>query len=236
MKVLKFFLILLLFNICPLFADEYNTYEYDDPNYTRLFLTPTAETVKKGSAYVGVTEVVLFQYAYGITDSTQFGVSFPIYPVAAAFVLKNEIYNRDNKILSFQLGLGTPLVISKDFGGVGLMGGMIFSNGNRNKRFTISSNFIGTISKGDDNFFGILIGAGYERRTSERVKWIFEFTALPVFINGEFQSESPRGITIGPRFFGRNFAADLGFLFPLHSFSGDLVYIFFPVFNFAYHF
>ncbi len=93
--------------------DETSTYEYDDPNYTRLFLTPTAETIKKGRAYVGVTEVVLFQYAYGITDSTQFGVSFPIYPVAAAFVLKNEIYNRDNKIFSFQFGLGTPLIISK---------------------------------------------------------------------------------------------------------------------------
>jgi hypothetical protein len=77
---------------------------------------------------------------------------------------------------------------------------------------------------------------GYETRTSERVKWLFEFTALPAFVDGEFIDEFPRGITMGPRFFGKNFAADIGFLFPLQSFSGDLVYLILPVFNFAYHF
>ncbi len=235
MKSIYLILIVLFFTINTSIAEE-TTYEYDDPNYTRLFLTPTAETVKKGGAYVGITEILLFQYAYGITDSTQIGVSFPIYPVAAAFIFKNELYNRDNKIFSFQLGVGTPLFFSEEFTGVGLMGGLIFSNGTRNQRFTISSTFIGVISSEGDNSFVILIGAGYETRTSEKVKWIFEFTALPVFFNGELESDFPRGITIGPRFFGRNFAADLGFLFPLQTFRGELVYLVFPVFNFAYHF
>ncbi len=217
-------------------AEEEIPYEFSDPNYTRLFLTPTAETIKKGNAYVGITEVVLFQYAYGITDSIQVGITFPIYPVAAGFVMKNEIYNRENKIFSFLFGVGTPLFFSEEFVGVGLTGGLIFSNGTRDRRFTISSHVLGTISSEEDTFFGILIGAGYEIRTSERVKWIFEFTALPVFINGKFEDDFPRGITIGPRFFGRNFAADIGFFFPLQSIRGEVKYFILPVFNFAYHF
>lgn len=216
--------------------EETSTYEFTDPNYTRLFLTPTAETVKKGRAYVGITEVVLFQYAYGINDSTQIGVTFPVYPVAGAFVLKNELFNRENKIFSFQFGIGTPFFFTDEFAGVGLMGGLIFSNGTRDRRFTISSNFIGTISNGEDNFFGLLIGMGYETRASERIKWIFEFTALPFSLDGKFESNSPRGITVGPRFFGKNFATDLGFFFPVQTFSDELVYLIFPVFNFAYHF
>jgi hypothetical protein len=235
MKKLKTILLILMAGITLSLRAEETTYEFTDPNYTRLFFTPTAETIKKGRAYVGVTEFLLFQYAYGITDSAQMGVTvFPFFP-SAAFVFKNEIVNSQNNILSLQFGIGTPLIFSEDFSGVGFMGGLIYSNGTRDKRFTISSTFIGTISNADDTFAGAIIACGFETRTSERVKWLFELSLVPVFIDGKLEADFPRGITIGPRFFGKNFAADLGFTFPLQRF-GNTVYFILPVFNFAYHF
>lgn len=211
-------------------------YEYSDPNYTRLFLTPTAETLKRGRAYVGITEIVLFQYAYGLSDNSQVGVTvFPFYPTAGV-VFKSELIHTRDDIFSFQFGGGMPLIMTGEFSGAGMIGGFIYTRGNRDDRFTIGTNFFGIITNNEDNLVGALLNFGYEVRTSERVKWLFELALTPAFVGGEFANDFPRGITIGPRFFGRNFASDLGFFFPLQTFKGSVTYYAIPVINFAYHF
>lgn len=235
MKCLVTLLFVSVFFFHPALAEE-TIYEYDDPNYTRLFLTPTAETLKKGNAYFAVTEILLFQYAYGVTDSTQIGLSALPYPPIVNFNLKTELINKDNKIFSFLIGFGTPLIFEAGQTILGFQGGFIFSSGTRDSRFTFSTIYLGGFVFGDgsENLSGLALSAGFEKRTSEHMKLLFELTGVPSFINGEFADDFPRGFIFGPRFFGKEFAADVGFLFPLQSLGG--YYFILPVVNIAYHF
>jgi hypothetical protein len=199
-------------------------YRRVDPNQTRLFIAPTARTLKAGQAYLSVYEIFFPVVGVGITNFLLFEGGISLLP------LKEQLYYINLKLTPIQVD---KFSISVGGAHLGVTGGD-FSFGM----------FYGGISFGSsESSLGIGVGL-----PSTKI-WEFDLKFEPVFVIGGgiqvsnsvklvsenwiWNLESSQIYPIfGIRFFGEKLAADLGFIY----ISGAEGFPFFPWLGFTYNF
>jgi hypothetical protein len=204
-------------------------YRRVDPNQTRLFIAPTARTLKGGQAYLSVYEIFFPVVGVGITNFLLFEGGISLFPFA-----KEQLYYVNLKLTPIQVD---KFSISVGGAHLGVTGGDI--------GFGM---FYSGISFGSsESSLGIGVGFPYLGRI-----WDFklEFSSEPVFVIGggiqvsnsvKLVSENwiltfefPQSVfpIFGIRFFGEKLAADLGFIY-ISRVEG---FPFFPWLGFTYNF
>lgn len=176
-------------------------YRPPDPNYTRLFFSPTGRSLKTGKGYFADYQVVFPGFAYGMTD--KFSIGGGIFPFSTG---------------DFFMGWVTPkmgIVETDDYAiAVGVLS-ILITGGNNNFNAGIIYG-VGTWGSPDKAItvglgYGYaeseiadkpMVMIGYEKRIGKRTKflsenWIFPGVDDPLF-------------SIGLRWFGEKLAVDFG--------------------------
>ncbi len=195
-----------------------------DPNGTRAFLMPTANTIPAGSGYVADYELFFFTAAFGVTDWLMVNAGTLLIPVSLAdevidYGVKARIYEvPDRFALAGGLQMLTPLSVGES---MGIVYG-VASFGNRDTKLNIAFGRAFSTLGGSSN----VVGISGDARVSSSIKLLAEFWILPDV------NWSP--LVIGVRFFGSHLAGDLGLLYPLGVSWGSPIGI--PVVNIVYNF
>ncbi|MCX8056746.1 MAG: hypothetical protein N3F03_03935 [Ignavibacteria bacterium] len=176
-----------------------NRFARIDPSKTKLFLSPTAQTLSSGSGYVSVYEIFFPSFAYGVTDYLMIGVSSSIIPSfefkdqMKSVSLKFKVLDKDELKVSAGINYFSFLETSfTPFYGVATYYGFPVS---------VTMGLGSGLTK--DKFINagfVLLGFHYQ--LSNRISLISE----NVFITKEVNPSMIFGI----RFFGNHFAIDLG--------------------------
>jgi len=176
-------------------------YRPPDPNYTRLFFSPTGRSLKAGNGYFSDYQVVFPGVAYGMTD--KFAIGGGIFPFSTG---------------DFFMGWFTPkmgIVETEEYAiAVGLLS-ILISGGNNNFNLGI---IYGVATWGQpDKAITVGLGygyeeseiadkpmvmIGYEKRIGKRTKLLSENWIIPGVDDPLF--------SIGLRWFGEKLAADFG--------------------------
>lgn len=175
-------------------------YRERDPNTTRLFFAPTGRTLDQGDGYFADYYIFFPFVAYGITDRLTLAAGASIFPGAESQLV----------YIAPKLGLYRAPKLNVSVGGI-----YVTIPGEEE---SISAAYAGATWGNNDNAFTFLGGmafgggestpgfiAGFERRISGSVKIIGEGWFFP-----EMEEDLVVPIVIGPRFFGRKIAVDLG--------------------------
>lgn len=209
---------------------------FTNPNNVRLFLSPTARPIPKGTGYVADYMLFLPYVAYGITDhvSLEGGISF-----IPGLGFGQFIYYRPK--LAYQIARNVSL-------GGGLMGAFSLPLGYMD---AFAANFlfgVGTFGSPD---YSVTVGLAYGAITE--IGYGTEWMELPgIMLGGEFRVA--RGVSIvtenyyvpdiyeeaglisyGLRFFGEQFSVNVGFVVPIEDYI-DEIFPGIPVLAVAYHF
>lgn len=192
-----------------------------DLSETRLFFGPTARTLPRGVGYVSVYELVLPFVGYGVTDRvTLAGGVLPFFgeeiPVIGYFAPKIQVVSRDR----VQAAVGGLAFVSTDSEeSVGIVFGVASFGRSSDSSVSLGAGFG---YAGSDLASTPVLMAGWERRTSRRVKLISE--------NWIFPGEGVI-LTLGTRFIGEHMSADLGLGAPAFG-EGAIL---FPLVNFVWN-
>jgi len=191
-----------------------------DPNQTRLFFGPTARSLKKGSGYLAVYEIIMPFLGVGITDNfilaggTPFtfgeGDSRPFWLAPKYTFLNTE---------TTQAAVGVLAFVVEDHS-AGIFYGVLTKGG------TKASATVGLGYGYVDDELAEKPAAmfGGEIRASRRLKLVTENYLFPGG-DGVF--------SIGPRFIGDRLTADLGLMAPMGWDDGFFI---FPLVNFVLNF
>jgi hypothetical protein len=201
-------------------------FAFNDPNTTRTFLMPTAQTLPAGRGYVGVFELFLLTFAWAPVDNVMLNGGLVLLPIP----LEDQILNFGLKIGFGELarevavGAGVQFLTIPGEDPVG-MGYGVISLGNANHKLNIGAGFGFELDNGNttDPVFAI----SGDARLSESAKIIAEAWIFPV---GDFFVP----FMLGFRFFGKNLSGDIGLMYPIgEEFSSPVG---FPVGNLIYTF
>ena len=192
-----------------------------DPNPTRLFFGPTARSLKQGTGYVGVYEILLPFVQVGVTDRISFGAGTPlIFGDGSAHPFwitpKVQVYASE----SVQASVGVMHFLNVGDGTLGIA----YVVGTRG---TADSAVTGGVGYAYDRSYNSKNGAavvmiGGEHRVTRGMKIL---TENYVFNGGGI-------LTGGVRWMGERFAADLAMVVPT---DGGTT-IAFPLVNVVYSF
>lgn len=192
-----------------------------DLNETRLFFGPTARTLARGVGYVSVYELVLPFVGYGVTDRvTLAGGVLPFFgediPVVGYVAPKVQVVAREG----MQAAVGGLAFVSTDSEeSVGIVFGVMSLGRSSDSSVSLG---VGFGYAGSDLANTPVLMAGWERRTSARLKLISE--------NWVFPGEGAI-LSFGTRFIGERMSADVGLAMPM---SGDDS-VLFPLVNFVWN-
>ena len=176
-------------------------YRQPDPNYTRLFFSPTGRSLKAGKGYFADYMVFFPGVAYGMTD--KFTIGGGIFPFTTGdffmgwFTPKIGIVETEEYAIA--VGLLSILISGdNDSFNAGIIYG-VGTWGNPDKAITVGVGYGYAESEIADK---PMVMIGYEKRIGKRTKflsenWIFPGVDDPLF-------------SIGLRWFGENLAADFG--------------------------
>jgi hypothetical protein len=218
----------------------------EDPNYSRLFVVPTAQPLKKGAGYAGDAMLFFLQGAVGASDNvTLFGAS-TLFPGN----LDWQIIAGGPKVLLYQRG---PLWIAA--GGLAAFGAHLGSTpwalygvatlGRTTGRLNLA---VGKLGAGTGPTTPWLFSIGGEAGRGRRMRvlwesWIWRYDSFPDrYI---YYPEGPPGkvtetafpTCVGFRFFGETMSMDLGLLYPFTTEEGGWSYpIGIPIVAAQYHF
>jgi len=192
-----------------------------DPNPTRLFFGPTGRSLRRGSGYVAVYEVMLPFVQVGITDRISIGAGTPLFFGGGSerpFWVSPKV--QVLATTSTQAAVGVIHFTSIGNGSLGIAYGVV-TRGSRDSALTAGAGYAYERSA-EDGHGGAVGMIGGEHRVSRRVKLV---TENYVFSGGGIGS-------FGVRFLGEHLSADLGLVVPL----GADVLIALPMVNFVWHF
>lgn len=192
-----------------------------DPNITRLFFAPTAETLPQGTGYFAVYELFFPFLAFGVTDRFTISGGMTLFPGVAQQVFyltpKYRVWKEENVSIS-----AGALFISAFEQTINIAYAVTTFRSRRGS-FTAGAGWGMT-----NSVFGPrpLITAGGEFQLSNYTKLITE-NWLPPEGEGAL-------LSFGLRFFGEHLAADFG----LFTFTGEDMgsWPFFPWVGFVYNF
>jgi ribosomal protein L37E len=221
--------------------------EKDDPAYTRLFIVPTGETLKRRTGYFGDSEIFVLQGGVGLADAfTLFGGS-TIFPgkLDWQFVFggpKLRLFKRGN--------------ISAAVGGVGVFNAHldvvpwvaygVATYGKTSGRLNLG---VGKFGAGFGESTPWLFSIGGEAGKSNRSRWLWESWVWKTDktertwdgLTGSYY-ERKVGTKVwfptclGLRFFGENITGDLGLTYLWTSEGGAGLQVGIPLINVTYHF
>lgn len=198
------------------------TYWPTDPNPTRLLFAPTARSLKRGEAYLGVYEVYMPFVQVGVTDRLSVGggaLPFIGNDVAPPFWLTPKVQVVAGGRIEAAVGL--LHIVNPGAGNVGIAYG-VMTSGSDDDAVTIGAGY--AYARGDDHRGGApVVMIGGERRVSRRVKLMTE--------NYVFGGDGGL-VSGGVRFLGDRLSVDCGLAAPL----GVGFFVVFPVVNFVWTF
>ena len=218
----------------------------DDPAYTRLFIVPTAETLKRGTGYFGDLDIFLLQGGVGLAEGfTLFGASTLI-----PGNIDWQVVAGGPKVRLFKKGN-----VSAAIGGVGvynyhlkvvpwaLYGVATF--GKTSGRLNLA---VGKIGAGTGSQTPWLFSLGGEAGRSKRARflwesWVWQYEHTQY---GDYYQypQPPPTVTkkvafptcLGIRFFGENMSGDLGLIYPFNIEGVGVMVIGWPLVSFTCHF
>lgn len=218
----------------------------EDPNTTRLFIVPTAETLKRKTGYFGDMDIFLLQGGVGLAEGiTLFGASTLI-----PGNLDWQVVAGGPKVRFFKKGNTSAAI-----GGIGAYNPHfkvvpwavygVATFGKTSGRLNIA---VGKMGAGTGSQTPWLLSLGGEAGRSQRTRflweswvWRYEHTQY----NDYYQyPPSPPTVTkevafptcLGIRFFGENMSGDLGLIYPFNTEGVGVMIIGWPLVSFTCHF
>ena len=177
----------------------------DDPNKTRLFLAPTGKSLKAGTGYFSVNELLFPMIAYGITDFFSVAGGMTIIPGATdqLFYLNGKARVLHLEEFDLSAGILYTNITSADENGLTV----IYANstyGTRDAALTLTAGLSvsGTENSGQYPLFII----GGELKLSNSAKLLSENWILT-------SPESGKIFSLGVRFYGKKVAGDFGLMY-----------------------
>ena len=177
-----------------------------DPNTTRAFLMPTAQTLPAGKGYIGVFELFLFTIAWSPADHLMLNGGLLLLPIP----LEDQVYNFGLKFgfgqlsKDVEIGIGVQFLKIPEEEPVGIGYGVI-RFGNVNNKLNIGAGFGFDLGQGSATDPVFLISG--DTRLGQSVKLLAETWILP--------GADILPFMIGVRFFGSRLSGDIGLLYPL---------------------
>jgi len=202
-----------------------------DPDHNSILLTPTPETLPKGSHYFRSYELLILHYGYGITDDLNFSAA-AMFPITTEwnFIypgLKWRILDRAEQ--GFGLAVtGGYLIAPYDqtlttFGVVAGVG---------NERRCL--NFALDYAMNQDGDGGERIFLGGDMQISRRIKLFAEWGTMAKLLSNDEDDAFNGLLNFGFRVFGEHMAFSLGVLRPLID-SDDSSFVGIPMMMFSAH-
>ncbi|MBK7447280.1 MAG: hypothetical protein IPJ45_14940 [Ignavibacteria bacterium] len=177
----------------------------DDPNKTRLFLAPTGKSLKAGTGYFSVNELLFPMIAYGITDFFSVAGGMTIIPGATdqLFYLNGKARVLHLEEFDLSAGILYTNITSGDENGLTIL----YANstyGTRDAALTLTAGLSvsGTENSGQYPIFII----GGELKLSNSAKLLSENWILT-------SPESGKIFSLGVRFYGKKVAGDFGLMY-----------------------
>jgi hypothetical protein len=198
-------------------ADSIKNSFYKDKTENRLFLTPTARNLKKGSGNVGVHELFLPYVSVGIIDRISVSVSMYIFPhlVNGVFFFSSQVNLYSDNYTSVAVG---GFIADALGGGWG------------------NPYLYGVTSVGEDRGF-VNLGIGVAPNSKNlffTVGGEYRLSAGGKIITDNFFLSTGEGLgSIGVRTIGKNVSFDFGLIFGVNFYSEKF---FFPFVGIAYNF
>ena len=204
-------------------------YWAEDPNISRLFVTPTGRALRRGEGYIGIYELLFPFLAYGVTDRFTLAGGIPLFGGFAEglppFYLAPKFEFFTTPTLRASAG---ALAVVFEGESAGLLYG-VGSFGTPDRALTAGLAYGYVTDGGEDGGSGEIsntpaIMVGGESRIGRRVKLLTENYFIPG-LDGALLSG-------GARFIGRAWAFDFGLLFLVGEDGGGYL----PLISFNYNF
>jgi hypothetical protein len=171
-----------------------------DPHASRLFIGPTARSLRRGEGYVTLHQLMLPSIQVGITDRVSLGAATPIffYGQSHPFLItpKVQLVGRE----TLQVAAGTMHLFNIADNSSGIAYG-VATVGSRDNAATVA---LGYAYAGTERRPVAMFGA--EGRDGRRIKWFAE--------GWVFGSDSGL-MTLGARILRERYSTELGLVFPL---------------------
>lgn len=196
-----------------------------DPTKTKLFLSPTAQTLNAGSGYLSVYEIFFASFAYGVTDYLMIAGGGSLFP---GINLEQQM-----KFVSTKLKLIDYKKIKFSIGGMytgfweGSFGTIYGVTTIGDYPFYLSA-ILGTGFTEGNFIEGKVIVIGLQYQVSHKVSLLTE--------NWFFTEDPYPIISYGLRFFGDNLSADFGFFAKTNWLKEEESFYFYPWIGFTYNF
>lgn len=195
-----------------------------DPNATRAFLMPTANTLPAGGGYVGDYELFFFTASFGLTDWLMVNAGTLLIPVS----VENEVIDYGFKARVFEipdrvaLAVGVQMITPLSVGeSAGIAYGVVsVGNGDMKANLALGKTFA---TFGGSSTVVCISG---DARVGESIKLLAELWILP---DADWVP-----LVVGVRFFGSRLSGDLGLMYPVGVNLGSPIGI--PVANIVYNF
>lgn len=209
--------------------DERKDYKIgQDPNRSRLFLSPTGRNLKAGTGYFSVNELLFPIIAFGLHDYVTIAGGMSLLPGSESQLLyfngKVGLYQSEN--INLSAGYLYTNFTSDDGEGLSLL----FGNGTFGNDAASLTLSLGLTMSGEDPGKYPMLIIGGEAKISNSVKLISE-NWIPTSPNSTYM------LSFGVRFFGKRIAGDFGLILPIDS-NGEPMsgFPFFPWLGFNYNF
>lgn len=210
--------------------EKYTKKWFDNPTDTRLFLSPTARMLKKGSGYFQDIDIFVATANYGITDNISIGAMGTLIPYigleSQVFAITPKFGYEITKDLSIAgsilYGSGPNSTVIGQFG----LGYGAATYGNADNNLTIGFGSGLYSSYGSNTYSTQLVIIGGMYRVSEYISVLSE--------NWFILNSNTYFPSLGMRFFGEKLSADLGFIAPSSGFGQAFTPI--PYIDFVFSF
>jgi hypothetical protein len=199
----------------------------EDPHATRLFLGPTARSLRPGEGYVGDFELFVPFVAYGVTDRVTIGASTVVAPEVTGrfFAITPKVEVIRTPRASFAVGAAAVFATEElDAGTLGIGYG-VGTFGSRDASVTIGAGLPFYASREGSDVVNTPVGMlGGEMRVGAHTKLLTE---------NYFVSDAGALLSGGVRLFGERLSVDAGLMTAVGANGGGWV---FPLLNFVYSF
>ncbi len=179
---------------------------FENPNYSRLFFSPTARPLKKGDGYYQNIYIFFNNFAYAATDNIAFTAGFTLIPARR---ISEQLYFLTGK---FGMEVSPGNYIGGGLGVAtagGAEEGLVIGYANYTRSFhraSLTGGVAGfTLSDTDAGTYAFYFGGDY--RISQRVALVTENFIFP-------ESPDPFGISYGVRLMGQRMSFDLAYFRP----------------------
>jgi hypothetical protein len=188
-----------------------------DPHASRLFIGPTARSLRRGEGYVSLHQLTLPSMQVGITDRVSLGAATPIffYGESHPFLVTPKVQLLAREKL--QVAAGTMHLLNIADNSTGIAYG-VATFGSRDNAATVA---FGYTYAGNERRPVVMLGT--EGREGRRVKWVAE---------GWILGEDAGLLTFGARFLRERYSTELGLVVPLFGPSGYVL----PMVNLTFGF